>query len=115
VVSNTSVSELKRRGRGDAQAPLDEGNRGGTGGASPPVPPSMGGHPMAAHGAAARRGAAAAVNRGGGRVGWPGPGCCCGLGRHGRIPKKDELGCQGELGRNEGLNRKACKIVFSFF
>jgi hypothetical protein len=46
-------------------------------------------------------------------VAWAG--CCCGLGRHGRISKKDELGCQGELGRNEGLNRKACKIVFSFF
>jgi hypothetical protein len=46
--------------------------------------------------------------------GWPRPGCCCGLGRHGRILKKDEFGCQGELGQNEGLNRKARKIVFSF-
>jgi hypothetical protein len=46
--------------------------------------------------------------------GWPGPGCCFGLGRHERISKKDELGCQGELSRNEGLNRKAYKIVFSF-
>jgi hypothetical protein len=37
----------KWRGRGDARAPLDEGN-GGTGGASLPLPSSTGGHPMAA-------------------------------------------------------------------
>jgi hypothetical protein len=50
----------KRGGRGDAQAPLDERNGGGIGGASLPLPPSTGGHPLAAHGAAARAGAVAA-------------------------------------------------------
>jgi hypothetical protein len=43
----------KRRGRGDARALLDEGPGGGIGGASLPLPPSTGGHPLAAHGAAA--------------------------------------------------------------
>jgi hypothetical protein len=81
AVSKASVSESKRRGRGDARAPLDEGNGGGIGDTSLPLQPRTGGHPMAAHGAVARRGAAAAVNRGGGRVGvawarmllWAGP------------------------------------------
>jgi hypothetical protein len=50
----------KRGGRGDAPAPLNEGNGGGIGGASLPLPPSTGGHPLAAHGAAARAGAVAA-------------------------------------------------------
>jgi hypothetical protein len=50
----------KRRGTGDARAPLDEGNGGGIGGASLPLPPSMGGHPLATHGAAAPAGAVAA-------------------------------------------------------
>jgi hypothetical protein len=40
--------KLKRRGRGDAWALLDEGNRGGTVGASIPLPLSMGGHPKVA-------------------------------------------------------------------
>jgi hypothetical protein len=60
-------------------------------GASPPLPSGMGGHPTVVHGTVARRGATAAANRGGGTSGG-------GLGWHGRIPKKDELGCQGELG-----------------
>jgi hypothetical protein len=46
----------KRRGRVDARAPLDGGNGGGTGGSSLPLPPSMGGPPMAAHGMAAPAG-----------------------------------------------------------
>jgi hypothetical protein len=50
----------KRRGRGDTRAPLDEGNGGGICGASLPLPPSMGGHPLAAHSAAAPVGAVAA-------------------------------------------------------
>jgi hypothetical protein len=33
--------------------PLDEGNGGGTSGASLPLPPSTGGRPTAAHGAVA--------------------------------------------------------------
>jgi hypothetical protein len=97
------------------RVPLDEGNGGGMGGTSRPLQSGMGGRPTIVHGTTAHRGAAVTVNRGGDEWGWPESGCCCGLGRHGRIPKKDELGCQGELGRNEGLNRKACKIVFSFF
>jgi hypothetical protein len=52
--------KLKRRGRGDVRAPLDEGNGGGIGGASLPLPPSTGGHPLAAHGAAALAGAVVA-------------------------------------------------------
>jgi hypothetical protein len=69
----------KRRGREDAQAPLDEGNRGGTCGASLPLPPSTGGLPMAAHGAAAPAGAVAAHTFGRrrkkeGRAGWAGMG-----------------------------------------
>jgi hypothetical protein len=40
--------------------PLDEGNGGGIGGASLPLPPSTGGHPLAAHGAAAPAGVVAA-------------------------------------------------------
>jgi hypothetical protein len=51
-----AVLKYKRRGRGDAQAPLDEGNGGGIGGASLPLPPSTGGHPLVAHGAAAPAG-----------------------------------------------------------
>jgi hypothetical protein len=43
------ILKPKRRGRGAARAPLDEGNEGGTCGASFPLPPSTGGHPMAAH------------------------------------------------------------------
>jgi hypothetical protein len=74
----------KRRGRGDAQAPIDEGNEGGTGGASLPLPPSTGGHPMAAHGVAALAGEVAARafsqrRKKEGRAGW--------LGR-GRWPKR---------------------------
>jgi hypothetical protein len=37
--------------------PLDEGNGGGIGSALLPLPPSMGGHPLAAHGAAVPAGA----------------------------------------------------------
>jgi hypothetical protein len=58
--SISAVSKPKRRGRGDARAPLDEGNGGGTGGALLPLPPSTGGHPMVACGAAAPGAAAAA-------------------------------------------------------
>jgi hypothetical protein len=66
-----AVLKPKRRGRGDARAPLDEGNRGGTGGASLP-PPSMGGHPMVAHGTAAPAGAVAAraLSEDGDDAGW---------------------------------------------
>jgi hypothetical protein len=39
---------------------LDEGNEGGTGGASLPLPLSTGGHPMVAYGAATPAGAVAA-------------------------------------------------------
>jgi hypothetical protein len=50
----------KRRGRGDVRAPLDEGNGGGIGGASLPLPPSTGGHPLVAHDMAAPARAVAA-------------------------------------------------------
>jgi hypothetical protein len=50
----------KRRGRGDTRAPLDEGKGGGIGGASLPLPPSTGGHPVAAHSVVAPAGAVAA-------------------------------------------------------
>jgi hypothetical protein len=55
-----AVLKPKRRGRGDVRAPLDEGNGGGIGGASPPLPLSTGGHPLAAHSAAAPARAVAA-------------------------------------------------------
>jgi hypothetical protein len=55
-----AVLKPKRRGRGDVRAPLDEGNGGGIGGASLPLPPSTGEHPLAAHGAAAPARAVAA-------------------------------------------------------
>jgi hypothetical protein len=48
-----TILKLKRRGRGNARAPLDVGNGGGIGGTSLPLPPSMGGHPKAADGVAA--------------------------------------------------------------
>jgi hypothetical protein len=81
AVSKASISKSKRRGRGVGWVPLDEGNGGGTDGASPPLPSGMGGHPMEVHGTVVRQGAAAVVNRGGGRVGvawagmllWAGP------------------------------------------
>jgi hypothetical protein len=62
----------KRRGRGDARAPLDEGNGGGTSGASLPLPPSTGGHPMATHGSAGRGGGGSGVQpeEEEGAVGW---------------------------------------------
>jgi hypothetical protein len=69
AVSKASISKSKRRGRGVGWVPLDEGNGGGTSGASPPLPSGMGGRPMVVHGTVVRQGAAAAVNRGGGRVG----------------------------------------------
>jgi hypothetical protein len=74
AVSKASVSKSKRRGRGVGRVPLDEGNGGGTSGASPPLPSGMGGYPTVVHGTAARWGAAVAANRGGGRVGvaWAG-------------------------------------------
>jgi hypothetical protein len=50
----------KRRGRGDARAPLDDGKGGGIGGASFPLPPSTGGHPLAVHGVTVPTGAVAA-------------------------------------------------------
>jgi hypothetical protein len=55
-----AILKLKRRGRGDARVPLDEGNRGGTGGAPLPLSPSMAGHPMVVHSVAASAGAVAA-------------------------------------------------------
>jgi hypothetical protein len=55
-----AILKPKRRGRGDVRAPLDEGNGGGIGGASLPLPPSTGGHPLAAHVAAALAGAVVA-------------------------------------------------------
>jgi hypothetical protein len=65
----------KRRGRGVGWVPLDEGNGGGTGGASPPLPSGTGGRPTVVHDTVAHRGAAATTNRGGGGlsrdvVGW---------------------------------------------
>jgi hypothetical protein len=67
-----AILKPKRRGRGDARAPLDEGNRGGIGGASLPLPPSTGRHPMAVHGAAAPAGAVAAraLSEEGDDLGW---------------------------------------------
>jgi hypothetical protein len=73
--------EVEKRGRGVGLVPLDEGNGGGTGGASPPLPSGTGGRPAVVHVTAACQAAAAAVNRGGGRVGvawagmlfWAGP------------------------------------------
>jgi hypothetical protein len=73
--------EVEKRGRGVGLVPLDEGNGGGTGGASPPLPSGTGGRPTVVHVMAACQAAAAAVNRGGGRVGvawagmllWAGP------------------------------------------
>jgi hypothetical protein len=66
----------KRRGRGDARAPLDEGNGGGTCGASLPLPPSTGGHPMVAHDtvALARAVVAQALSEEGDDPGWAGLG-----------------------------------------
>jgi hypothetical protein len=55
-----AILKPKRRGRGDARAPLDEGKGGGKGGALLPLPPSTGGHPLAVHGAAAPAGTVAA-------------------------------------------------------
>jgi hypothetical protein len=70
------VLKLKRRGRGDAWALLDEGNGGGTVGASIPLPLSMGGHPKVAHDVVAPVGAVAAqvLSEEGGdpQVGWLG-------------------------------------------
>jgi hypothetical protein len=68
-VSKASISKSKRRGRGVGQVLRDEGNRGSTGSASPPLPPGTGGCPTAVHGTTVHRGAAVATNRGGGRVG----------------------------------------------
>jgi hypothetical protein len=44
-VFNTGCFETEKEREGDARAPLDEGNGGGTGGASLPLPPSTGGIP----------------------------------------------------------------------
>jgi hypothetical protein len=70
-----AILKPKRTQRGDARAPLDEGNRGGTGGASLPLPPSTGRHPMAMHGAVVAAGAVAAQafdrrRKKEGRAGW---------------------------------------------
>jgi hypothetical protein len=55
-----AVLKPKRRGRGDVRVPLDEGNGGGIGSASLPLPPSTGGHPLVGHGVAAPAGAVVA-------------------------------------------------------
>jgi hypothetical protein len=55
-----AVLKPKRRGRGDARVPLDEGKGGGIGGASLPLALSTGRHPLVAHGVAAPAGAVAA-------------------------------------------------------
>jgi hypothetical protein len=55
------VMKPKRRGRVDIQASLDEGNRGGMGGASLPLHPSTGGRRSAARVEAAHRGAVVAT------------------------------------------------------
>jgi hypothetical protein len=62
AVSKDSVSKSKRRGRGVGRVPLDEGNGGGTGGASPPLPSGTGGRLTVVHGTVARWGAAATAN-----------------------------------------------------
>jgi hypothetical protein len=102
-----AVLKPKRRGRGDAWAPLVEGNGGGIGGASLPLPVSTGGHPMAAHGAVAPAGAVVvqALSEEGGDPGW------AGLGRIGQAERagcenfqENDLSYQGESGRiNNGL------------
>jgi hypothetical protein len=116
------VLKPKRRGRGDSRASLDDGNGGGTGGASLPLPPSTGEHPMAAHGAAAPCGAVAAREfcrrrKKEGRAGWAG---------RGRWPKRggegeragcknfhgNDLGYQGESGR---IDNGLWQILFTIF
>jgi hypothetical protein len=106
AVSKAFVSKSKRRGRGVGRVLRDEGNGGGMGSALPPLPPGTGGRPTAVQGMAAHQIAAVAASRGG-----HGPRCCCGLGRHRRMPKKNELGCQGSLGRKGNW---AARIEFKF-
>jgi hypothetical protein len=110
-----AVFKPKRRGRGDARAPLDEGNEGGTGGGSLPLPLSMGGHPMAVHDVAAPTGAGAAqaLSEYGDDPGW------AGLGRIGLAEQAgcenfqgNDLGYQGESGR---IDNGLWKILFRIF
>jgi hypothetical protein len=88
----------KRRGRGDAQAPLDEGNGGGTCGASLPLPPSMGGHPMAAPAGAV---AARALSEEGDDPGWSGLG---------QIGRAERVSCENFHGNDLGYQGESSQI-----
>jgi hypothetical protein len=89
------VLKPKRRGRGNARAPLDEGNGGGTGGALLPLPPSMGGHPMATQGTTASVGAVAARAFGRRKEKRE----RASAGPKGRSGPPEPLGLEGEVGR----------------